>query len=160
MATKASWSRNGENWAVLIESDNGVVTGLTGQKIDVRRRDGQTRPVTLGSVIESWDSDRKAKYLPVRSTRGPERQADAERTGTTYTVALRVTNAAGEWVEWAMPIDSTDPAVTTETSFNIARAAVQVRDVMANGEMSTSKKAARPARPSASKKPTTRKAAA
>lgn len=156
---KASWTRTGEkSWGVLIEADG--AGGMTSQRVDVRRRDGQIRPVTLGALIESWDNGRKAKYHVVRTPRGPEMQALSERSGKTYTVTLRVTNEAGEWVEWLLPVESTDEKLVRESSIDIARYATNGLDVLTNGTRTsfTETKAA-PARPSRARK-TTRKAVA
>jgi hypothetical protein len=161
---KASWKSNGSGgWGVLVEGD--AAGGLTGQRVEVRRRDGQVRPVTLGALIESWDSGRKATYHVVRTPRGPEMQPMSERSGKTYTVAVRVTNDAGEWVEWQLPVESIDEKLVREASIDIARHALNGLDVLTNGTRTSSKtekpkKAAAPARPSRARKPaTTRKAA-
>lgn len=162
IVTKASWTRTTDgNWAVRVESSNGPVPALAGEVIGVRKRNGEVRNVRLGALLDVSADGRTAKYAPApKAARGSEVQPMSERSETTYTVTVRVHNAAGEWVEWALPIESTDPALPRETSLDIARCAIHTHDVLTTGtRLSSPKTPARPARPSRARK-TTKKAVA
>lgn len=146
----ARWARlHDGSWGVRVEGG----TPTAGAAVTVTKRDGSTAEVTLGALVSSGSGYVLYK-VPPRARRGEAaRQPDSERTGTTYAVTVRVTNASGDFVQWELPIESTDEFVTSETSIEIARVALHVHDVLA-GERTASapKKAAAPKRRSATRK--------
>lgn len=159
---KARWTQVNGAWAVRVE---GAPEGesLVGKSISVEIKGKPNRNVLLGAMIES--DGNIAKYKPAPRVRGAERQPDSERSRQTYTVAVRVQNAKGEWVQWEQQIESTDELLLADTSIEVARCAVNVRDVLTAGVRTTSvttKKAApkRPSRATKAKPATKRKAVA
>jgi hypothetical protein len=168
---KASWSKQADGWGVRVDQQrpNEDLSKLQGETITVTKRDGTTSEVTLGARIDLFNGGRAAYYAVPRRKKGEEsRQPDTERSDKVYVVRLDVIDVTtGDTVRWAYPIASTDEYLRAETSFEIARTAVHVRDILAGTPVAAftdiaaetnGSKPKRPSRSRAAAKPkTTRK---
>jgi hypothetical protein len=136
--TKLSEGTDGKAvWGVKVSGNIGEAPGLTGQRVEVRKRDGSTQPVTLGVMRDSWNAGRAATYEVQRAPKNGrsgsgERQPDEKRTEKTYFVRVDVieldTDTDGGALilrkRWVHLQAARDPKLWRETGADMVRCAI------------------------------------
>ena len=63
MSTQFSFAKLDEvGWGVKCSADQGETVKFAGQTVEVRKRDGKTKEVELGEMLDSWNAGRAAIY--------------------------------------------------------------------------------------------------
>lgn len=66
---QTSFAKLGQGWGVKVSGNLGETTRLAGRTVEVRKADGSSKTVTLGSRIDSWNAGRASIYAIAQAPR-------------------------------------------------------------------------------------------